>query len=212
MSCRSTTACSWATSPPPVDFAEPPLRPALRSRWVERCSHGCDASPVSEALPEFAYHPDPVATESVKPSDATCVCCERRRGYIYDGPVFGEDELDERLCPWCIADGPAAERFDASFAAADPVPDGVAADVIEQITTRTPSFTGWQQEHWMFHCEDGAVFLDRVGREELKRFPDALDMLREENREFHWPSEDIEDYVNSLDRDDSPEYADIAER
>jgi uncharacterized protein CbrC (UPF0167 family) len=159
---------------------------------------------VSETLPTFAYHPDPVDTGSVQSSDATCACCERQRGFIYVGPVFADEDLHDRLCPWCIADGSAAERFDADFADVGAVPDGVDADVIEQITTRTPSFTGWQQEHWMFHCQDGAAFLGRVGSKELKSYPDALESLREEQREFDWSTADIEDYVGSLDKDDEP--------
>jgi len=67
--------------------------------------------------------------------------------------VNAVEELRECLCPWCIADGTAAARFEASFTDIYDVPDGVGADVIEIIMTRTPGFSGWQQEHWMFHCE-----------------------------------------------------------
>src|SRR5262245_60801263 len=66
-------------------------------------------------LPVFRYHPDPVRTGSIQPSDNECVCCRKRRGHIYMGPVFAEPELDESLCPWCISDGSAHETFDAEF-------------------------------------------------------------------------------------------------
>ena len=114
---------------------------------------------MSGALPEFAYHPDPVATGSVERSDAECVACGRARGWIYRGPVYAADELADSLCPWCIADGTAASRFDAEFTDVGDAPDGVPGEVVETIARRTPGFTGWQQEHWLYHCGDGAVFM-----------------------------------------------------
>lgn len=165
----------------------------------------CDRSAVaSDALPEFPYHPDPLRTGSVKPSDRDCVCCGRVRGYIYAGPVYAVEELDESLCPWCIADGSAAERFGADYTDLLNLPEGVPAEVIEQVTTRTPGFSGWQQEHWMFHCRDGAAFLGVVGRTELEPYPDALEMLRHEHDEYGWPQEQVEDYIASLDKEGQP--------
>jgi uncharacterized protein CbrC (UPF0167 family) len=101
-------------------------------------------------LPTFKYHPDPIGTESIATSDAVCVCCESARGYIYVGPVWSEHELDQSLCPWCIADGSAHAKFAASFtdeggiggyADWEPVPK----QTIEDVAYRTPGFTGWQQ-------------------------------------------------------------------
>jgi uncharacterized protein len=118
---------------------------------------------MTEALPEFPYHPDPVATGSVEASDATCRSCGRARGFIYTGPVYAVKELVEAFCPWCIADGSAAEKFDAEFTdvGAD-APDDVPVAVIETIARRTPGYEAWQQEHWMYHCGDGAAFLGPV--------------------------------------------------
>jgi uncharacterized protein CbrC (UPF0167 family) len=120
---------------------------------------------VTDPLPEFPYHPDPVATGSVEESDALCMNCGRRRGFIYVGPVYATDELAEALCPWCIADGSAAARFDASFTDVAELPDDVPAETIVRVMRRTPGFTGWQQEHWMFHCGDGAAFLGRADQD-----------------------------------------------
>ncbi len=94
-------------------------------------------------LPIFKYHPDPVATESIVPSDALCVCCGRARGYIYAGPVYSEEELEESLCPWCIADGSAHERFDACFTDEGGIGDYgtwdlVPSEIVDEIAYRTP--------------------------------------------------------------------------
>src|SRR5918992_4376302 len=100
-------------------------------------------------LPAFRYHPDPLETGSIKVSEDMCVCCERARGFLYTGPVYAEDELDDALCPWCIADGSAHDRFDAEFTDAAGVGLGwelVPDEVVEEVAHRTPGFTGWQQE------------------------------------------------------------------
>ena len=159
---------------------------------------------MTEPLPEFPYHPDPWATGFVERSDATCLSCERRRGFIYIGPVYAVDELVDCLCPWCIADGSAAERFDATFTDDERVPDSVPRVVIDAVTRRTPGFSGWQQEHWLYHCGDGAAFLGRAGWPDIESRPDALEALRREHAGLEWTPELVEEYLRDLDRDGSP--------
>ena len=109
-------------------------------------------------LPGFRYHPYPLATGSVVESDATCAACGKTRGYVYTGPVYMQDE-PEALCPWCIADGTAAETFGAELTDFGVgVPDDVPREVLEELAFRTPGFSGWQQEHWLYHCGDAAEF------------------------------------------------------
>jgi len=153
-------------------------------------------------LPTFRYHPDPLATGEIAPSETACRCCGRVRGYVYKGPVYCVEEVDDELCPWCIADGSAAERYSATFT--DNVgwlPADTPAKVVAEIETRTPGFVGWQQAHWLFHCGDGAAYLGRVGYRELQQYPDALEMALHENDEFHWSVEQSEEYVRSLHPD-----------
>jgi uncharacterized protein len=124
-------------------------------------------------LPVFKYHPDPIATGSVVESSNSCRRCGQQRGYIYAGPVFSDVELDEAICPWCIADGSAAREFDAEFTDAGGVGaygswDEVPAEVVEEVSRRTPGFNGWQQERWWTHCGDAAEFLGRAGQKELE--------------------------------------------
>src|SRR3954469_21359716 len=124
-------------------------------------------------LPVFRYHPDSVGTGNAQQSNQECVCCGEQRGLIYVGPVFAEDELNEALCPWCIADGSAHERFDAEFTDAASVGLGwedVPQKVVEEVSFRTPGFSGWQQERWFTHCGDAAEFL----RERPERKPNGL--------------------------------------
>jgi uncharacterized protein CbrC (UPF0167 family) len=73
-------------------------------------------------LPVFRYHPDPVASGSVHESREVCACCGVARGYVYAGPVYAVDELDDKICPWCIADGKAHKKFDATFTGSTSIP------------------------------------------------------------------------------------------
>ncbi|MBN1360333.1 MAG: CbrC family protein [Sedimentisphaerales bacterium] len=159
-------------------------------------------------LPKFKYHPDPVGTGSVVESDTTCVCCGKRRGYIYVGPVYAVEEYDQCVCPWCIADGSAHEKLDAAFTDEDGIGgygmwDNVSEDVIAEVAYRTPGFCGWQQEQWWTHCGDAALFLGRAGRKELEAFgPDAIAAVRESGGHDDGPEWD--QILAALDKDGSP--------
>jgi uncharacterized protein CbrC (UPF0167 family) len=119
-------------------------------------------------LPTFRYHPDPLASGSIVASNATCRCCEQSRGFIYTAAVYSEDELDDALCPWCIADGSAHKKFDATFVDSEALLDHVPAPVLLEITERTPGYSAWQQENWPVCCNDAAAFLEPVGAVELR--------------------------------------------
>ncbi len=158
----------------------------------------------SPPFPSFPYHPDPRGTGVIVESDADCLACGQFRGFIYRGPVYSahEEELADGLCPWCIADGTAAARFGAHFTDVGwGVPGDVPQPVIEEIATRTPGFMGWQSEHWLYHCADGAAFLGPAGRRELEAYPDALETLRHEHDEYGLSSAEVEEFLDGLDKD-----------
>jgi uncharacterized protein CbrC (UPF0167 family) len=162
---------------------------------------------MTDPLPVFRYHPDPLATGSIVASDATCRCCDRARGYTYAGPVYADEELDDSLCPWCIADGTAAMRFGAEFVDVEgiggygawpPVPPAVAREVSQ----RTPGFSGWQQERWWTHCDDAGEFLGPSGVAELRgEWAAALPAIQ---ADVEYDGPDWEEYVAALDRDHGP--------
>jgi uncharacterized protein CbrC (UPF0167 family) len=160
-------------------------------------------------LPAFRYHPDPLATGSIVPSDAVCRVCGQSRGYIYTGPVYADEDLDNALCPWCIADGSAARRFTAEFVDAAGVGDHgswdqVSPAVIDTVSRKTPGFTGWQQESWWTHCADAAAYLGAAGYRELSggRWASALPTIRAHSQmstEEQW-----QHYLKAMDRDSGP--------
>ena len=111
-----------------------------------------------QPLPLFTYHPDPVASGVIAESEATCPCCHRARGYAYVLGPYGPGD-HENICPWCIADGSAATKLEATFVDASPLARaGVPAEVVTEIEQRTPGFVSWQQEHWLSCCNDACEF------------------------------------------------------
>jgi uncharacterized protein CbrC (UPF0167 family) len=160
-------------------------------------------------LPSFVYHPEPISTGNIVPAKTECKVCGQNRGFIYTGPVYAKqrEELDNSICPWCIADGSAHKKFNAEFT--DPAGVGnygfwknVPIEIIEKVAFQTPGFSGWQQEVWFTHCNDAAAFLGRVGYKELKDYgEEAINSLKEETRvpEKYWL-----DFLQALDKDGSP--------
>ncbi|MEU8874093.1 CbrC family protein [Streptomyces javensis] len=140
---------------------------------------------MSVGLPFFRYHPDPVASGSIRRADERCACCERSTGWIYTASFYTAHEVDGPFCPWCIADGSAAERFEGEFADSYGL-DGVSDEVLYEVTRRTPGFRAWQDPHWLVHCRDAAAFVGEVGYTELRAHPEALDQLRADMRIGGW--------------------------
>jgi uncharacterized protein CbrC (UPF0167 family) len=160
-------------------------------------------------LPRFKYHPDPLDSGSIVPSDTECVCCHQARGYVYDGPAYSEEEYERCICPWCIADGSASRTLGVEFHDDAAVPGSsfidapqVAPEVVAEVCTRTPGFSGWQQEEWFTCCDDAAAFLGRAGETELEsRWPDAVPALKATSGldGAQWAA-----FLQALDREGSP--------
>ncbi|MCX4614679.1 CbrC family protein [Streptomyces mirabilis] len=153
---------------------------------------------MSSDLPAFRYHPDPLASGSIRESAETCVCCNRAMGWIYTATFYTSQEVSGRFCPWCIADGSAAERFAGEFMDSYGL-DGVNEEILHEVTRRTPGFHAWQDPHWLVHCHDAAAFIGEVGYSELAARPESLDQLRQDLRMDGWhdPAQ-IEQFLTHL--------------
>ncbi|WP_340562604.1 CbrC family protein [Streptomyces sp. GSL17-111] len=139
-------------------------------------------------LPHFRYHPDPLSTGSISASTETCACCRRDRGWIYTAPFYTAQDVSGRFCPWCIADGSAAERFAGDFVDSYGLV-GVSQDVLHEVTRRTPGFSAWQDPYWLVHCGDAAAFVGEVGYAKLAAHPETLTRLRDDMRVDGWHDE-----------------------
>ena len=141
-------------------------------------------------LPAFRYHPDPLDTGAFKESGegVVCDCCGKITRLFYTAPFFSVEDIDY-LCPECIADGKAAQKYDGSFHDDYSVDDGVDdPERLDELIHRAPGYCGWQQEYWRAHCGDYCAFLGYVGARELR----ALGVLDEVLDDPMWDGEQKE--------------------
>jgi uncharacterized protein len=145
-------------------------------------------------LPHFKYHPNAYKLDLFKKSKKSCQCCGQARGYIYDKSVYSTDDIDA-LCPWCIADGSAAKKFDAEFIQGiEPQneiskddftqPDTLDSAIVDELTQRTPGYVSWQGEYWLTHCNDGCEYHGDVQQNELLTLPEATISLFKQEHDY----------------------------
>lgn len=140
--------------------------------YIEQTPKFAEASETNQKqtsnLPRFRYHPNPLVTQAFKEKDIpeTYDCCGRPTNIVYTGPFYSVENINY-LCPECIANGSAAQKFDGEFQdeySVDNVSDKARLD---ELIHRTPGYCGWQQEYWRAHCDDFCAFLGYVGAKEL---------------------------------------------
>lgn len=157
-----------------------------------------------DPLPPFRYHPDPIASGSVEPSKRQCRCCGKKRGCIYTGPAYCEEDLEDALCPWCIASGAAHEKFGAEFVdlASLDLPEKAA----QEIAQRTPGFSTWQGEAWPVCCGDATAFLSAAGFAQVRTVMRELEpeILKYLSAELTIPSNAAEEVFQTLSREQGP--------
>ena len=152
------------------------LLAAIRRRFVGNTA----AAP----FPAFRYHPDPLATKAVLPTDLVCDGCHRPRGYRVRSNYSVEEY--SCICPWCIADGRAARTLGASFVQGH---EGELPPAVwDELTHRTPGYESWQGELWLTHCDDACAFHGDLPREEVMHLPaDAEARFLADNDWLDWP-------------------------
>ena len=120
-------------------------------------------------LPNFRYHPDPLSTGSIISSEESCECCGEARGCVINAPIYCVEEV-ESLCPWCVADGSASKKFDGIFVDSDSFEKNeISESIVEEVTKRTPGFSGLQHERWLTHCLDACQYQGLASIEEIKQ-------------------------------------------
>lgn len=152
-------------------------------------------------LPSFELFPDPVGDGVFERSAEKCSLCKTSRGWIYTGPLFGEEDGDGvDVCPWCIADGTANRA--GWFFVGDTLGDQPVSDADEALLQRTPGFTTWQDPMWLTCCGKACVFLGRAGEEELRgKWAESVDSIFED---FEYEDDERDEMLSEFSRDGSP--------
>jgi len=119
----------------------------------------------NKTLPQFIYHLDPISSGSITKSDAICECCGQTPGLLYAGVVYAVENV-EAVCPWCIANGSAAEKFSATFFDAyfcddDDNPIDMSRGDYHAVFGCTIGFATYNPIGWWVHCGTPAEYVTR---------------------------------------------------
>lgn len=180
------------------------------------------------ALPTFTYYPDPVAGGAFRETGEPCPCCGEVRGWGYTLTPFCVGESPENICPWCIADGSAAQKYGtegspAKFTGdlfevlrdaggritrlANPFvdPSTVPAGQREELATRTPRFLTWQEPQWLACCSTPAQYLGQPTGAELKALDDLDNVLECLTVDSRWGADGtpVENRLNCVGPEES---------
>ena len=148
---------------------------------------------LSKSLPHFIYHPDPLATGSFVEGEAKlCPSCGKESNIYYNLMPYCIDNI-KNLCPFCIANGLAAKKFDAEFVQDAEGQGELDPEKDQLLFCQTPGYSSWQGENWLSCCQDYCAYLGTVGTRELKDMGIAEQVLAdyEERGEY----QDIEEYL-----------------
>lgn len=160
---------------------------------------------MSQDLPNFRYHLDPLKTESIIQSDQTCECCGQQRGYAVAGGIYCIQTV-ETICPWCVADGSACKKFDGDCVASiDSQDNQISDEVRDEVLKRTPAFIGYQEEFWLCHCNDACQYQGFATQEDLAEItPQDLQEFVSKNWFFDHLVENWSEYCEEyyFDRND----------
>jgi uncharacterized protein len=124
-----------------------------------------------------------------------------KNGDIYTGSVHADTDLNDALCPWCIADGSAHRRFGAEFV--DLFDGNVPKAMEEEVRFRTPSYTPWQQICWHVCCGEPAEYWGMADKLSIRpEWAGAIPSIRAQIK----PADDreLEAYLGSLSTDRGP--------
>jgi len=137
-------------------------------------------------LPKFRYSPNAYKLNLFKEVEGICSICGQPRKLKYISSFYSIEKPDY-ICPWCIANGEAAKKYDGSFndycgiegVSPDPndPPSTIPMELLLEITNRTPSYPSWQQEVWLSHCNEPCAF---IGFVDTKAIESHLEELKED--------------------------------
>ncbi|WP_298782619.1 CbrC family protein [uncultured Polaribacter sp.] len=146
-------------------------------------------------LPKFKYQPNALKLGIIEKKNIDCPVCEKNRDYAYSGGIYAIEEV-EFICPWCVADGSAAAKYDGMY-----IDDASCEEVSDQnklteLVTKTPNYVSWQQEVWLAHHDDYCSFEKYVGWKEIEHLKENLsDDIERIKSEYGLSQSEFEQYL-----------------
>lgn len=135
----------------------------------------------TDAKIQFKYHPNVwdlnVFDETTEENKVKCQCCNKDTRY-YLTRIYTTADVD-CICPECVANGKASEKFDGSYIQ-DAEVEKVSDDAKhKELFCRTPGYESWQGEYWLACCDDFCAYIGDVGTKELEEMGIADEVFAE---------------------------------
>ena len=134
-------------------------------------------------LPKFKYSPNAYELDLFEEKEGICSVCNEKRNLRYRSSFYSVEKPDY-ICPWCIANGKAAEKFNGNFndycgiegVSPDPndPPSTIPEEMLLEICHKTPSYISYQQEKWLTHCNEPCKYLGYATSVMIRPFLDEL--------------------------------------
>ncbi|MDJ1485205.1 CbrC family protein [Cytophagaceae bacterium YF14B1] len=157
-------------------------------------------------LPVFKYSPNVYELGVFDSIDGVCSICNEQRDLKYTGSFYSIHKPDY-ICPFCIADGKAAEKYNGEFndylgiegVSPDPndPPPSIAQELLIEVTEKTPGYHSFQPEVWLTHCGEPCALIGYADSETIKPY---LTELRADIEYLEYSPEYI---INHLTKDGS---------
>lgn len=122
-------------------------------------------------LPKFKYINDNIRDKFFEHNinDLACECCGIVSPLVYTGMFYAEENV-EILCPECVSNGKAAEKFCGEFYDYwSDIPKTMPKESLHELQHKTPSYRGQQQEYVPHCCNDFCKFIDYVGWRDIQK-------------------------------------------
>ena len=150
-------------------------------------------------LPLFKYSPNAYKLDIFVEEEGTCSICDEKRNLKYNGSFYSIEEPDY-ICPWCIANGKAAEKYDGEFndycgieGSSAESASTIPKELLLEVSTKTPSYFSWQQEEWMSHCNEPCAF---IGYADTKTIEPLMSELNEDIEKNGYGAEFIKEHLS----------------
>lgn len=143
----------------------------------------------NKEFPTFLYHKNPIETGAFDQCEQQiCECCGEETIFIYVSTIYAVED-PEILCPWCIADGTASEKYEAAFTGE--VAGTVSSTIEDIILHKTPGYIGNQEEIWLTHCKDACCFLGTVNWQDIQNLGIEEEIVKYYDTYEHYNDLDI---------------------
>lgn len=139
----------------------------------------------------FKYHPKAYDQGIFEEGHAVCQCCGKTVQQYYTR-MYCRKAIS-CICPECIADGTAAEKFQGDFIQDAEIGNVSDPAKTEELFKRTPGYVSWQGEYWLACCDDYCEYLGETGTKELEEMGIADDVFAEYKQ--HAGYENVREYL-----------------